>query len=1069
MVSGVVTGAVLARHTRATGFSRFVKAPVSSRPAPTIGPLRTFSSGRGGFTPAPPPPTPVRITKVITVGGKRITLGGSPAEVQRRETELRTQEAARLASIAKAEQIRVAEAARQAGIARAKVFKAAEAAKAGVKRGEAELPSSFDISKKFAKPPTLKPELSPESQRFARPSPKPGVISFTATEPTKPKQFGVPRKGFTEEEKNFLRKQAELDTERRSIEKEAERLNQLAFIGAPSPFLIKKFKELKDRRDKFNETIKKLNQEGKEKQLISEFERERFPKKLERFPLVSVEKLDEFIIQGKAVGVGVAPRPTAVTTTLPILVGAGTIEEEKTRAAFGGVPDVGIGEEFVLGLRGGRQEAEELFSFAGKGIFGKEAFKGFEETGFGKGAKAIVGSAIGGPIGIVAPIFTRAGGFAQQFVPKEAKIDIPITQTFAAGIETTRKVPILRGFTAPLRTEVREGVPTLALKAPEITELGILTAAIIAPKAIGIVAKKAAILKGIDVTAIGKGTRRVSLTEPIEFVQRTKFDITTKSLLGTEKITVGLKPTGTISKARVAETFAGGLVEPIEAALIKKTVITGAPKISITVPRKGAPIISKGFAEPSVVRGIGTKFIEQPRFLKAPKRISEPIGQTALVTPLKEISIIREFPKGLKIREFRAGITPVTTGVGEGLLRFRQIARISELEKSIVGRTVVEAIGEFRAGRKAPRARVTIRESLRFIGEEPVIPKGPKVRPRFSPEQLRIGILKELEGSRTVTVQTKALQRFAKATQERAAKITPEVAVKVTQRAQAVFGKQAKGISKVTTRASTQAAIAGAVSLAPFVAAEIFPTARRAARPTQVSRVGVSTLQLPSLKAVEAFATAQLPRLAPVSAARTRAAETTKSLTRQFAQFATRPALRPATRAAAITVPVGLPGLIAVQPPITAFRVPPILLPLTGRLVTRTKAITKAKARQGYNVLVKAKGKFKKARKKPLPRNLALAQGARITDNTTSRTFRIKKSKKKTKVRDIKQPRLRKFRKGKTRDTFIEKTAFAIDSRGERAGIPFKGLATLRKHPELRISKKKRRAKRKAGLIDLAF
>lgn len=74
-------------------------------------------------------------------------------------------------------------------------------------------------------------------------------------------------------------------------------------------------------------------------------------------------------------------------------------------------------------------------------------------------------------------------------------------------------------------------------------------------------------------------------------------------------------------------------------------------------------------------------------------------------------------------------------------------------------------------------------------------------------------------------------------------------------------------------------------------------------------------------------------------------------------------------------------------------------------------------------------------------------------------------------LQDSREPSLRKFRKGKGEDTFIEKTAFAIDSRGERKGIPFKGLATLKQFPELRVSKRKRRkaAKQRAGLMQLAF
>ena len=109
---------------------------------------------------------------------------------------------------------------------------------------------------------------------------------------------------------------------------------------------------------------------------------------------------------------------------------------------------------------------------------------------------------------------------------------------------------------------------------------------------------------------------------------------------------------------------------------------------------------------------------------------------------------------------------------------------------------------------------------------------------------------------------------------------------------------------------------------------------------------------------------------------------------------------------------------------------------------------------------------------KPLPKNRALNRGARIVDNTTARSFKIKRSGT-TRLRDDKEFFLReKFRgvKGKTklpRNTFIEKSKFAIDSPGERLGIPFAPSRIPRLRQALAIKKARRTQRFRAPIRKL--
>ena len=124
--------------------------------------------------------------------------------------------------------------------------------------------------------------------------------------------------------------------------------------------------------------------------------------------------------------------------------------------------------------------------------------------------------------------------------------------------------------------------------------------------------------------------------------------------------------------------------------------------------------------------------------------------------------------------------------------------------------------------------------------------------------------------------------------------------------------------------------------------------------------------------------------------------------------------------------------------------------------------------KQGYSVFVKSKKKFIKANKVPLRRENALSLGADIVDNSTSRTFKVKKSGKVKKLKRIdpffskNRFKFREFKqrggeRARTPDRFIERTNFAIDSEGELAGITAKGLLELRRRKASGIKTKRRK------------
>ena len=104
--------------------------------------------------------------------------------------------------------------------------------------------------------------------------------------------------------------------------------------------------------------------------------------------------------------------------------------------------------------------------------------------------------------------------------------------------------------------------------------------------------------------------------------------------------------------------------------------------------------------------------------------------------------------------------------------------------------------------------------------------------------------------------------------------------------------------------------------------------------------------------------------------------------------------------------------------------------------------------------------KFSRVRKQTLPRQRAINLGARIADNTTARTFRIKRRGTTTLSDTNRFPLKDKFRGriGKSKlppKVFVEKSKFAIDSPGERLGIPFSPIRI----PRLREAQARKKAR----------
>jgi len=142
---------------------------------------------------------------------------------------------------------------------------------------------------------------------------------------------------------------------------------------------------------------------------------------------------------------------------------------------------------------------------------------------------------------------------------------------------------------------------------------------------------------------------------------------------------------------------------------------------------------------------------------------------------------------------------------------------------------------------------------------------------------------------------------------------------------------------------------------------------------------------------------------------------------------------------------------------------PPPSLPLPPAKRVRKLAKPMAKV-PGHHAFVKEKGKYFKVTEKPRSEERALSVGGLLVDRSTARSFVIRRARKRVErepdglLWDILSG---KFRKGKKKGVYVEKTAFAIDSPEELQGITAKGLLKLRRMREFGILIKKKKGRRK--------
>ena len=204
-----------------------------------------------------------------------------------------------------------------------------------------------------------------------------------------------------------------------------------------------------------------------------------------------------------------------------------------------------------------------------------------------------------------------------------------------------------------------------------------------------------------------------------------------------------------------------------------------------------------------------------------------------------------------------------------------------------------------------------------------------------------------------------------------------------------------------------------------------------------------------------------------------RSAQQTRALQRQRAREAelTRAILFRPTRAIAIGR-LAARAIVRTPRVARAPRIPPILPPLPfptfdsllGRPIPR---------RQGFRVRVKSGKTFRTITKKPLTQGSALGLGSSFVDRGVERTFDIFPVKGKPKSVPSLENAFNPFKfrrpKGKTklpRQAFVERSAFAIDTPEELAGITFKGLIERERRRGVRNilrvpRKRKRKVKRR--------
>lgn len=217
---------------------------------------------------------------------------------------------------------------------------------------------------------------------------------------------------------------------------------------------------------------------------------------------------------------------------------------------------------------------------------------------------------------------------------------------------------------------------------------------------------------------------------------------------------------------------------------------------------------------------------------------------------------------------------------------------------------------------------------------------------------------------------------------------------------------------------------------------------------SQRQKVGVKAIEKVQVKIKPVSAQipkqVKIPSLRPISLAKVRPVQIAKT---GLVQIET---LKPISLQKLGLRPAGFVGLTLLGIPSLKFpRFPPLIIP--GRKKKpKLEVFFEEKPEPGYNAFVKSRKRRIKVNEKPLYEISAHSLGAEVVDNTTSRSYDVKKARKPaTGEMDSSWDLLKqKFYKKKGR--FIEKTAFAIDSPGEFQGITVEGWIARRRKAKLR-------------------
>ena len=190
--------------------------------------------------------------------------------------------------------------------------------------------------------------------------------------------------------------------------------------------------------------------------------------------------------------------------------------------------------------------------------------------------------------------------------------------------------------------------------------------------------------------------------------------------------------------------------------------------------------------------------------------------------------------------------------------------------------------------------------------------------------------------------------------------------------------------------------------------------------------------------------------------------EVTIVSTKIIPKVITKPRLKPLVK----TGPIIVPGVKIIQKIIPKKQFIP-LIPISQVKTLSFSAIAKSKG--PFNVVARVKGKVRKINPFPLDGKTALAFGGNRVDNKAIRSFGIVKTK--GKVRKLKTVgfKMKKFRrpKGNTklqRFFIVEKSKFAIDTKGEKREITAKGIASKRRKRKTVKSKQLNRTKNKSSI-----